>query len=97
MADAPGSSTPPDGTPSGNEARGDSRDTEPVTLARLRAMPDEELGRRSDAQLAGHDRVAGPDDFVSELARRETQRLNATLVRLTLVVTVLAAVVAAWR
>ena len=64
-----------------------------MTLARPRAMPDEELVRRADARPAGRGRIAGPDDDVDELARREAQRLTATPVRLTPVATILAAVV----
>ena len=88
MTDGPGAPTPHEEAPPAA-----ARDAAPATLAELRALPDEEVVRRFDAALAGRGWVVGPDDYANELARREAQRLDATLTRLTQVSTVLAAAV----
>ena len=80
-------------TPHAEDAPGSAQAAEPLTLAQLRALPDAEVVLRFDAALAGRGWVVGPDDYANELARREAQRLSATLARLTRVITVLAAVV----
>jgi hypothetical protein len=61
------------------------RITQATTLAQLRALPDGELVRRHDfiltATVAGWQ--IGPDDYLNELRRRETERQSRRLEWLT--------------
>jgi hypothetical protein len=61
------------------------RITQATTLAQFRALPDGELVRRHDFILmaTGVRWKIGPDDYLNELRRRETERQSRRLEWLT--------------
>jgi hypothetical protein len=58
----------------------------PKSLARLRNLDDGTLVCRYDALVEEGKCVAGPDDYLAELQRREAERSTTTMTRLTWVI-----------
>lgn len=55
----------------------------PKSLAELRDLDDGTLVCRYDALVEEGKRVAGPDDYLAELQRREAERSTTTMTKLT--------------
>jgi hypothetical protein len=68
-----------------------------MTLRKLRALSDDELISYYDPLMAPRQNafVSGPDDYLNELRRRETDRQTTWLVRLTWVIAALTVVLVA--
>jgi hypothetical protein len=66
---------------------------EPLTIAQLQTLPDEELIKQHDAIIATHNIVVGVQYFLDELRRRESSRQQETMLAYTRQIRVMTVIV----